>query len=197
MRNFLATSVAVGMIAGGFGLTGDLGWIAEHGKRVLGAADVPAAREQPDVAPPVRGWLAPPRPEAPPLDPTAAPPARQTAGFRPPAGGPDQVPWAALAPGSRVVVWLAAAPFRCVVLDFVDPASGEALLYDVAAFSAEGRPVATAGPPRRVIVGRDPQGRPLATGIVRGGLLHVAAVGPAARSGGEWLGPVTALAVGG
>ena len=51
MQNFLAKSVALATLVGGFGLTGDLAWIAERGTRVLGAADVPEQCELPATAP--------------------------------------------------------------------------------------------------------------------------------------------------
>jgi hypothetical protein len=95
-----------------------------------------------------------------------------------------------------VVVWLAGPPYRCLVLDFVDPVSGEALLYEVATVDSGGKPIATAGPPRRVIVGRDASGRPHDAGIIRGGSIHVAQAGIAPHAAGQWLGPIAALSIG-
>ena len=40
MPNLLAKLTALGLIGGGFAATGDLGWIAERGMRVLDTADV-------------------------------------------------------------------------------------------------------------------------------------------------------------
>jgi len=186
MQNFFAKTVAVAMLVGGFGLTGDLGWIAERGSRVLGAADVPGgASPTPAPSPPA------PSPPAP-----AEPLGRPTTLPKPPAGGPEQIAWTALDTGSRVVVWLAGPPHRCLVLDFVDPVSGEAVLYEVATVSPAGRPLATAGPPRRVIVGRDAAGRTHAEGIIRGGQLLVTPVGIGGPGAGQWLGPVAALGFG-
>jgi hypothetical protein len=205
MQNFFAKAVAVGLLVGGFGLTGDLGWLAERGTRVLGAADVPAGPSQspdqpggpaaspPAIAPAPPAVFAPPSPAA--LAPDG-PLGRATAAFKPPAGGPEQIAWKALDTGSRLVVWLAGPPHRCLVLDFVDPVSGEAVLYEVATVSPAGRPLATAGPPRRVIVGRDAEGRTHADGIIRGGQIHVAPVGIAGPVAGQWLGPVAALGFG-
>jgi hypothetical protein len=205
MQNFLAKAVAVGMLVGGFSLTGDLGWLAERGARVLGAADVPAgpseARDQlgelagspPASGPTPPSVFAPPAPAPPAHD---EPLSRPTAAFKPPVGGPDRIAWTALDAGSRVVVWLAGPPHRCLVLDFVDPVRGEALLYEVATVSPVGRPLATAGPPRRVIVGRNEADRPHTDGIIRGGQFHVAPAGVAGPGNGQWLGPVAALGFG-
>ena len=179
MQNFLAKSVALATLVGGFGLTGDLAWIAERGTRVLGAADVPEQCELPATAP--GGIVVHESPRSP-----------QTI-------GQPQAPQVA-APAAEVIVWLAGSPHRCLVLDFVDPATGEALLYEAATVSAEGRPLATAGPPQRVVVGRDSNGRPHAAAIIRGGLLHIAPVGVASQvvgqAAGQWLGPVASLALG-
>jgi hypothetical protein len=81
------------------------------------------------------------------------------------------------------------------VLDFVDPVSGEALCYDVATVDHTGKPLATAGPPRRVIVGRDDAGRPRGEAILRGGLVEIRQVGINSRAAGQWLGPIAALTV--
>jgi len=215
MQNFFAKMVALAMLVGGFGLTGDLGWLAERGSRVLGAADVPAQADdqhgelvppRPTIAPPAPAVFGPPAPatplESPAPSPPAPPPApdeplgRPTPLPKPPAGGPEQIAWASLDTGSRVVVWLAGPPHRCLVLDFVDPVSGEAVLYEVATVSPAGRPLATAGPPRRVIVGRDAAGRTHSDGIIRGGRLLVTPVGIGGPGAGQWLGPVSALAFG-
>ncbi len=234
MQNFLAKAVVVAMLVGGFSLTGDLGWVAEKGQRIVGAADVPEGFDnsvaftpladepaEPGQAPfvhaseglpetePVHGS----RPEGggphsmasspAPKRPEVTTPGRESGGpepvgaaFKPHVGGPSEIAWATLGTGTRVVAWLAGPPFRCLVLDFVDPSTGEALLYEVAMVDAGGRPLATAGPPRRVIVGRDEDGRPRGSAIVRGGLIHIAQTGIASHAAGQWLGPVVALARG-
>ena len=55
MQNLLPKAAVLAIIAGGFALTGDLGWITDRGLRVLDAADValPAARDEEPVAGPV------------------------------------------------------------------------------------------------------------------------------------------------
>lgn len=207
MPNLLAKLTALGLIGGGFAATGDLGWIAERGMRVLGAADVagpsdsaepfpPAdvARKLAEASPPKAPAITPPAvaPAAAPMAPVAPvqrPPAARAV-MKPPAGGPTEVAWSGIAAGDRVVVWLATGGTRCLVLDIVDPATGEALAYEAAAVSPEGRPLTAAGPPRRVVVGRQAGER----GLAVGGMLNLASAGIAAHGqSGRWLGPIEAL----
>lgn len=200
MPNIFAKAIALAVIAGGFALTGDLGWIASRGMRLLDAADV-AAPSLTDRQEPVRPAAASPEPAAarpvpvpaPALGPRPQPIVLVDAEVQPPAGGCEHVAWTALSPGDRVVVWFATRGQRCLVLDVVDPATGEALAYEVAAVSKDGQPLASAAPPRRVIVGRPADG-PAAVAISKGGMLHVAPAGIAAAGNeGRWLGPVEAL----
>ncbi len=200
MPNLLAKLTALGMIGGGFAATGDLGWIAERGMRVLDAADVAGPSDPmpsadvaqkigaaspptaPDIAQPAVAPAAPIAPLAP------APPL--PAVLKPPTGGPTEVAWSGIAAGDRVVVWLATGGTRCLVLDIVDPATGEALAYEAAAVSPEGRPLTASGPPRRVVVGRQAGER----GLAVGGMLNLASAGIATHGqGGRWLGPIEAL----
>jgi hypothetical protein len=205
MPNLLAKLTALGMIGGGFAATGDLGWIAERGMRVLDAADVagptdPAepmptpgvarnvAEASPPIAPSEAARPAAPGPGAPVAPAPPLPAARAV--MKPPTGGPTEVAWSGIAAGDRVVVWLATGGTRCLVLDIVDPATGEALAYDAAAVSPEGRPMTAAGPPRRVVVGRQAGER----GLAVGGMLNLASAGIATHGqSGRWLGPIEAL----
>jgi hypothetical protein len=66
----------------------------------------------------------------------------------------------------------------------------------VATVDIDGRPLATAGPPRRVIVGHDEGGRPHGNGFMRGGSIHIAQTGVAAHAAGQWLGPIASLSRG-
>ena len=50
MSNVFARCTALGLFAGGFALTGDLGWMAERGMRVVNSRSIPA--EEPAGAPP-------------------------------------------------------------------------------------------------------------------------------------------------
>lgn len=193
MPNLLAKLTALGLIGSGFAATGDLGWIAERGRRVLDAADVaaPSTRAQAEPQPGVKQdyALPPPAPVAPSAPALPARPAAPVA-LHPPAGGPQQIAWAGIAAGDRIVVWLSAGGPRCLVLDVVDPATAEALAYDAAAVSPAGQPLMAAGPPRRVVVGR----RTGESGLAVGGMISLASAGIAAHGeGSRWLGPIEAL----
>jgi len=204
MQNLSAKLLVIAIIGGGFMFTGDLGWLASRGMKVIDAADVAlpsTAEERPPVEPPPAPAAAEqPRPMASPVPVPAVAPDRPQAEAglavaerKIPAGGPDQVAWSSLRAGERITVWLAGAGPRCLVLDMVDPDAGEAVAYEAAAVSAQGRPLAAAAPPRRVIVGR-PADRPAQAVVARGGMLHLAPAGIAAAGGrGQWLGPVEAL----
>lgn len=132
MSNILARCTALGIVAGGFALTGDLGRLASRGFEVLNASDVPAARS---TAEPGEAPAAASPPSDPPLLPTAGPeaapkaiaadaaaaaaasppvvePAHESAllardiDFKPPAGGVAHVDITSLAAGDRLVIWL-------------------------------------------------------------------------------------------
>ena len=45
MRTFLARCTMLGLLVGGFALTGDAGWIVRQGQSILNATTVPAAAE--------------------------------------------------------------------------------------------------------------------------------------------------------
>jgi hypothetical protein len=216
MSSILARCTALGIVAGGFALTGDLGWIADRGLAVLHASDVPAPRTEADAAVPATDPApapsiaravadGPPKPStaapaAPPAAPAPADDATDAAvagaaDLRPPTGGPERVDLDGLRAGNRVVLWLATAPrsgrptaYRCLVFDMVDPARAEALVYEAIAFTPDGQPKATATAPKRVRLAH--------TTIARGGMIHVRRLGiahEAAGDPGEALGPVAAL----
>jgi hypothetical protein len=216
MSTILSRVAAVGIVAGGFALTGDLGRLAERGMRVLNASDVPAAPAVDPVpaeqaaAPTLTAVpeATPPTPLAPraaaPGDatrPSAPAPLVRSTDLRPPAGGPDEIAVRTLSSGSRVVIWLAvprgAGPqaFRCLVLDLVDPADAEALLYEAVSFTADGRPAAATSAPRRVRLSGE-------GAIRRGGHLGYRSLGTAAvpdladsRTPAESVGPIVAIDV--
>ena len=227
MSNLLAKFTALGIIAAGFSLTGDLGWLARKGGDVLQAADVgtdqPLDTASQAAAPgPVAADMGTDQPvdtasraAAPvPVVAASSPAAGGSSAVEPgggaarmpaaaagipvaemkcPTGGPRRVSWAAVRPGDRLVLWLGHGARRCLVLDVVDPASGEAVAYEAAAVSAEGRPLTSAGPPRRVIIGRPRDGVPGAD-LEQGGLVHIAEAGIAGSDEGRWLGPIEAIA---
>jgi len=221
--SILSRLAAVGLVAGGFALTGDLGRLADTGLRVLNARDVPAPRAEdvPPAEPAAPALTALPETAAPtPVTakpavesaaagtpapspaPATAPPVIRSGDLRPPAGGPEEVAIGSLDAGSRVVMWIAvrrgAGPsaYRCLVLDLVDPAAGEALLYEAVSFTADGRPAAAASAPRRIRLAGDPA----ATTIRRGQFtayqpLGTSAVADRAHAESESVGPIVAIDV--
>jgi hypothetical protein len=200
MSNFLARCAAIAVVGGGFTATGDFGWLAARGMRLINARTVPSeqavaepvpASPQPLAGPSPSPPVPPPLPQS--ADPFRGPPAplpvpSAAEDLRPPVGGPEQVDLAGLRPGERVTVWIgrpaATGPQPCIVFDLVDPAAGEALLV--------GRGMA----PRRVSIGTVSGGASRA--IAKGDTLLVTPTGPArqATTAGEALGPVTAIAIG-
>jgi len=242
MSTILARCAALAIIAAGFALTGDLGWLAERGMRVINAEGVPSDAAAADAGPTAPGtWPQPAggtapdssaagrdsasaaspadsapqqrasetKPETKPGQPGAdglhdGAPVARAIDFRPPQGGPERADIAGLRPGSRVVAWLsvarrpgAPAAYSCLVIDVVDPASAEALVYEAASFADDGRPIAAASPPRRVRIAGAAAG-PQAGTIARGGMIlvrHVGIAHAAAHEQTETVGPIVALAV--
>ncbi len=217
MSTILARCAALGIVAGGFAITGDLGRLADRGMRVLSASDVPAAQPaetQPSVEPepavpatsqpvpvgssvPATSAVAPPSPGS--VHDSA--PVVQASDLRPPTGGPDTIDVSRLQPGNRLVVWLtvvrrpAAPAYRCLVFDLVDPATAEALVYEAVSFTKDRQPKAAALPPRRVRIGSPDQAGP---SIVRNGRMRIQPLGiahAAGRDDGDTIGPIVALDV--
>jgi hypothetical protein len=146
MQNFLGTCLALGILVGGFTLTGDLGWLAARGLRVIQATGVP------DADAPV---LVAPRPahhgaELAPLAPAVPGPHRRGT-------GPERVVVTDGRPGDRILVWLAGVA-EPLAVDVVDPAAGAVILHR--------------GTPRRVAIagGTIARGAPLR--VVPLGLAH-------------------------
>lgn len=193
MSTILSRLVAVGIIAGGFALTGDLGRLASRGLAVLNARDVPSARpEAPEATSAAAAQPSAPASPAP-GQPRTAP---QESEFRPPVDGVGQVDLAGLAPGDRVVIWLTSPrgsggrAHRCLVFDMIDPSESEALAYEAVSLAADGSPKATAAPPRRVRL----RGEGTGGVVVVGGWAEVQRRGVAADGVGlERFGPVVAL----
>jgi hypothetical protein len=185
MQNPLGTCLALGLIVGGFGLTGDLGRLISRSMRVIQASDVPDDDAPIPVAP------ATGREPAPPMHPVAE------ATIRPPRAGLEAADATRLAAGNRIRIWLerpaAAGPgeVRCLALDIVDPASREALVSEVPPSPAPGLPAAAPAPPRRAIIG----GSGPAGAITRGGTLMLQSRGIAGAGDRESLGPIIAIDV--
>lgn len=220
MSSILSRIAAVGIIAGGFALTGDLGRLARRGLEVVNSRDVPAARTADDgdasavTATPndetsrqVEQVAAAAEALAHAGDAKAAVPTGPAAGktaltrdtdFRPPQEGIDTIELSSLDAGNRVVVWLmmprrsGGRAYRCLVFDIVDPSAGEALAYEAVSFAADGSPQATATAPRRVRL----QGDGLGGAVAKSGRIDIQRRGVAADGvGSESIGPVAALSV--
>lgn len=185
MHNILGTCLALVILGGGFALTGDLARLADRGLKVIQATDVPdadapiAVAADPAGAGGLQRAMAPAEPAPPPGDLL------------------DAVDVTALAPGSRVVVWIRhpgrsqPGDLRHLTCDIVDPAGREALVSEVESPPTVGAPAFAPAPPRRVlVVGSGPAGT-----IVRGGTLDIRPQGIAGAAGSETIGPVFALDV--
>lgn len=182
MHNLPGTCLALGIIAAGFTLTGDLGWLASRGMRVLQATDVPD-HEAPIPVPPAH--------DQPGTVDLAGP------SSRPPSTGPAFVDVTTLPPGARLRVWVmpppgrpSTEPARCIAFDVVDPAARETLVSELET-PQPGRPAVAPAPPRRMIV----RGRAPGNAIERGGMLDLEPRGIAGGAGRETIGPVVALDV--
>jgi len=216
MSSILSRIAAVGIIAGGFALTGDLGKLTKRGLDVINSRDVPTAgptassdalpasplidavagevRQVPATAEAIVGGGTTSAPSAPAATPRGQAAIAKDVDFRPPQRGIDAIEVSSLAAGNRVVVWLAmprrsgGRAYRCLVFDIVDPATGEALAYEAVSFAADGNPQATASPPRRVRLQSD--GRVVATS----GVIDIQRRGVTADGiGHETIGPIAAL----
>ncbi|MFM8827286.1 MAG: hypothetical protein ACKOFT_09440, partial [Actinomycetota bacterium] len=135
MHDLLPKMLALVLVAGGFAATGDLAWVTGLGMRLVNARTVPS-EEQPSATVPLppgnasivpadlapasgTGRLpaaapaaspAPPVAPSPPTLPNPGPGPRRTTVSAPtrPVGGPDVLALDTLAPGDRLLVWLAA-----------------------------------------------------------------------------------------
>jgi len=130
MQSFLAKCTALGIVAGGFTLTGDLTRLADRGRQLLDARTVPSDTPPADqtVDEPARASVsestrtveptaasqpasvvpASPTPAPPPARPFLldAPIGRAVAVPPPPAKGPESVDLRQVAAGSRLLVWV-------------------------------------------------------------------------------------------
>jgi|688.fasta_scaffold227672_3 hypothetical protein len=196
MSNFLARCAAIGLVGGGFAATGDLGWLAARGMRLVNARTIPSEEKpaaEEAAAATANQPIIPPEPAVPPPtpDPFRSPPAARPAipapDPSPPSNGPERLDLATLQPGERVTFWIgrpAIARQPWVAIDIVDPAAGEALLC-------------TPGMAARRVKIRAARGGQSAV-VTKGDSLVITPVGPAhhGQAGGETIGPITALAIG-
>ncbi|MFM9057600.1 MAG: hypothetical protein ACKOSQ_00465 [Planctomycetaceae bacterium] len=153
MQNLVGTLLAIGILAGGFAITGDLGRLAARGMRVIGATDVPTVAPTPPrlaaaPAPSGVGPLPPP--------PVVAQPPR-------PAGGAERVELASARPGQRILVWIGSAE-QPLAVDVVDPTAAAVIL--------------AGGGPRRVAVVGGAFARGEVLRVVGLGLAHAGGAAP-------------------
>ena len=141
MRTFLARCTMLGLLVGGFSLTGDAGWIMSKGQSLLNATTVPSTADvwsEPAAPPPASEAAAD---FAPPAQPPMQPPAQQVhvdvqvapslaapPVAPPPGGGQAVVDLRLLRPGARVRLWVNGS---LIVFDMVDPTIGEAIQQPV------------------------------------------------------------------
>lgn len=195
MQNAFGTIVAVGIVASGFMLTGDLRWCARRISQALDGTALPAAEEPAgEAAPTVAGTGTSP---ATPADDDGGPrpAAPAPAPRRQPAPGLELVDLTRVSPGQRVVVWTAARgrAAECHVIHVLDAAGGEALL--------QRRGAAGDGPARRVAISTAAAAAftgQADSGVLRlHGSFHVRPLGLAPGLDGiiETCGPITGLAV--
>ena len=188
MQSFLAKCAAVGIVAGGFTLTGDVGRLAERGQRLLDARTVPSESpaEPPtvaEVAPVTAGESAPtaaPATAVVAAQPAGAPPevlkphivlldapqGRTVAVPAPPAQGPDSIDLRQLAAGNRVLVWVRrqgavgrGRSMDLLRLDLIDPNRGEALEHRHADMTHGSESTTVYATQRRVVITLDTRGR--------------------------------------
>jgi hypothetical protein len=126
MQSFLAKCAAVGIVAGGFAATGDLGRLAERGQRLLEARTVPHE--------PTAEALA-----ETPVESAAVPPAGASPAFEKPQPAQPFAP--ASVPTSGASAASAAPPVAC------SPGPAAGLFSAPDATAALGRPVAVPAPP--------------------------------------------------
>lgn len=180
MQNFLGTCLALGILAGGLLVTGDMSRLAARALRVIQSTDVPDHDAPVPVTAPARPTPGPATPADPP---------------GPRGGTVSEVDLTALAPGSRVIVWLGVAgrvttePARRLMLDVVDPTAREALACEAEWPPSTGPAAIPPAPPRRVRT----QGSGAGGVLVRGGTIELEPRGIAGAHTPETFGPVVGL----
>jgi hypothetical protein len=218
MKTFLSRCAAVGLIAGGFAITGDLSRLMARGTHLLNATAIPqesptapvegvpspanthppgqmpamtAAADQSAAAVPLPAAVpsAAPQPAAT-ADPFDAPVGRRVSHPAPPADGLERIDSSSLQLGDRLLVWIGGRGGRHAVIafDLIDPASGEAIEHRHVFTDMDDDGVQIAGRRVRFAGATNPRQIAVADQIL---LLPIGIVhgAPAAES----LGPVTAI----
>lgn len=197
MQSFLAKCAALGIVAGGFTLTGDLGRLADRGRRLLNARAVPSEMA---VEPMSKAATASePTRSTPPETRADAPVGRAVAVPAQPASGPDSIDLRQVTAGSRLLIWIrrpgaSARSVDLVALDIIDPISGEALEHRHAALTVgahETGATTVHAAPRRVVITRN-----AASCITKGSPLRIAPLhGVNGLGSEEYVGTILALSI--
>lgn len=159
MHGFFSKVLALGVVAAGFFLTGDLSWVMDRAGRwargeaspssdAADPAEPSAALASPVVSPP------PAVPAPGPASPTtgsvgSTPPALAEGGVTLPQLADDQITVGMLRSGDRI---LARTQHEVVAFDLIDPASGEAVEHRHALLAADMATAAALATPRRVVL---------------------------------------------
>ena len=183
MHGFFSKIMALGIVAAGFFLTGDLNWVMDRvGGWARGeVAEAPVSESATLAASPA----VPSEPAATPSGPVmpvaeARPPAAPAEGIPPggvvlPALGHERIELAALRSGDRI---LARTRHELVAFDLIDPARGEAVEHRHALLASNVATAAALTTPRRVLLPAViAVGQPAACAAVSGS--HEAAPPPA------------------
>jgi len=160
MHGFFSKILALGIVASGFYLTGDLSWVIDRvggwarGEASQPPASEPAAKAAEETTAP----FPPAEPTAPPSPPTpvAESQAPESTSTGIPAGGiqlpslvAEEIAVAALRPGDRI---LARTMHELVAFDLIDPLSREAIEHRHALLSADVVTATALTTPRRVVL---------------------------------------------
>lgn len=147
MHSFLSKLAMLGVVAGGFFVTGDLSGLLERGRSITERTAVPEAVEGetgPAVPPPV-----PALPAAPPAPAEPAVEVESVACIPMPAMSLQSLDMASLPPGTRLLVLCGR---QVVALDLVDGSAGEVLEHSHAINSDRTVTIASTAAPRRLVV---------------------------------------------
>jgi len=160
MHGFFSKILALGIVASGFFLTGDLSWVIDRvGGWARGeASQRPASQPDAKAAEETTAPFPPAEPTAPPSPPTpvAESQAPESTSTGIPAGGiqlpslvAEEIAVAALRPGDRI---LARTMHELVAFDLIDPLSREAIEHRHALLSADVVTATALTTPRRVVL---------------------------------------------
>jgi hypothetical protein len=218
LKTFLSRCAAVGLIAGGFAITGDLSRLMARGTHLLNATTIPqespaapvegvpspantqppgqipamsAAADQPTAAVPLPSAVPSVAAQsAPAADPFDAPVGRRVSHPVPPADALERLDTGSLQPGDRLLVWIGGrgGQHAVIAFDLIDPAVGEAIEHRHVFTDLDDEGVQVAGRRVRFAGATNPRQIAVADQIL---LLPIGIVHGSAAA--EPLGPVTAI----